>query len=672
MFEHLDDPAPQAPSARTYRAVLSRAARLRRQRIVSGLAVAGVVTLALGLIIGLAVPRSHSPAQTFAAFDSHVGHLAAGTPVPSANLSDVVFISETRGFGLAFHGATTVLAVTDDAGESWRVVDDALPADLPAQLEFADNLHGYLWGGTPSAQGTVPLWVTADGGRHWVQAPVGPVVSDVSAIGPNVWAVVGTCPISSLPVAAACPSAPTVDVSTDDGVSWQPTTTPPPVTEEPGLSVADQDLELARITTSRAYVLSIAPTRVVGAASSGGLGYTDDGGSSWVTRPDPCPTYFGAGQEIAASGTDDLWMVCASEPSSGSQAKALYRSGDGGQHWTLAAAANAPVLSGNVSLAAGGGLPVDGYVSPDSLGHENLAVLTPEKAWLFPDRSGVFRDNRRRATAGRRWPAWPGPGSSLGGAGTSSSSTPTTGGSAKWGPGCGGRPTACTGRTWAPDADGLTPRFCDPNRARPTSKSRVGTVYCRRVRQATDDEVKRWQEDGWVLLEGLVGTDEIDAALEDLHIVFPTAEQYHADPEGETLRRSGSAAGKDGGLRLARRGSGIPRRPTPLAELLPFPGHRCAQSPRRAPGDRRFRRTGPGDDRPPGVPDRDIGQVHGHHQLRTTHAHRPQPLVVTGRLRGALVARRRLPLPVGRGRQRQSHPPGLGTRLGRSSGRRFP
>ena len=70
-------------------------------------------------------------------------------------------------------------------------------------------------------------------------------------------------------------------------------------------------------------------------------------------------------------------------------------------------------------------------------------------------------------------------------------------------------------------------------------KSGVGTVYCRRVRQATDDEVKRWQDDGWVLIEGLVGTDEIDAALEDVHIVFPTAEQYHADPEGETLRRRG-------------------------------------------------------------------------------------------------------------------------------------
>jgi hypothetical protein len=49
-------------------------------------------------------------------------------------------------------------------------------------------------------------------------------------------------------------------------------------------------------------------------------------------------------------------------------------------------------------------------------------------------------------------------------------------------------------------------------------------------RLAGDDEVATWQDDGWVLLEGLVGTDEIDAAISDLFQVFPTPERYHADP----------------------------------------------------------------------------------------------------------------------------------------------
>ena len=206
---------------------------------------------------------------------------------------------------------------------------------------------------------------------------MGPVVSDVSAIGSNVWAVVGTCPINSRTVAAACPA--TVDVSTDDGATWQPTAAAPPVSEEPGLSVADQDLELARITAHQRLRPLFRP-----GASRRWRPERDNSaipptvGGPGLPRPDPCPTYFDTGQEIAASGTNDLWMVCAlASRASGSQAKALYRSSDGGRHWALTAAANAPVLSGNVSLPAGGGLPVGGYVSPIPSGHENLAVLTP-------------------------------------------------------------------------------------------------------------------------------------------------------------------------------------------------------------------------------------------------------------------------------------------------------
>ena len=54
------------------------------------------------------------------------------------------------------------------------------------------------------------------------------------------------------------------------------------------------------------------------------------------------------------------------------------------------------------------------------------------------------------------------------------------------------------------------------------------------ARFARDEEITTWREDGWVLLDGLIGTDEIDAATVDLREVFPTLEQYHADPAGET------------------------------------------------------------------------------------------------------------------------------------------
>ena len=51
-------------------------------------------------------------------------------------------------------------------------------------------------------------------------------------------------------------------------------------------------------------------------------------------------------------------------------------------------------------------------------------------------------------------------------------------------------------------------------------------------RLATDAEVATWRDEGWVLLEGLVGTEEIDALADDLRGIFPSAEEHQADPEG--------------------------------------------------------------------------------------------------------------------------------------------
>lgn len=53
-------------------------------------------------------------------------------------------------------------------------------------------------------------------------------------------------------------------------------------------------------------------------------------------------------------------------------------------------------------------------------------------------------------------------------------------------------------------------------------------------RRAGDDEVRTWQDDGWVLLDGLIPTDEIDIAGADLEQLFPRPEDYFADPEAVT------------------------------------------------------------------------------------------------------------------------------------------
>jgi hypothetical protein len=74
------------------------------------------------------------------------------------------------------------------------------------------------------------------------------------------------------------------------------------------------------------------------------------------------------------------------------------------------------------------------------------------------------------------------------------------------------------------------------HRQRP-ARRKIGCIVSARL--ASDAEVTAWQEDGWVLLEGLVGAEEIDAAVDDLRRVFPTTAEYHADPEGVTERWKG-------------------------------------------------------------------------------------------------------------------------------------
>jgi hypothetical protein len=58
-------------------------------------------------------------------------------------------------------------------------------------------------------------------------------------------------------------------------------------------------------------------------------------------------------------------------------------------------------------------------------------------------------------------------------------------------------------------------------------------------RLASDSEVMAWQEDGWILIEGLVSTEEIDPVAHDLREIFPTAEELHADPDGVIERWKG-------------------------------------------------------------------------------------------------------------------------------------
>ena len=234
-----------------------------------------------------------------------------------------------------------------------------------------------------------PLWVTHDGGLTWRRAAIGPDVVDVSAIGPDVWALVRTCP------GTAPPGPPTtcalfVEESLDGGRTWRAG-----LADAPGDGLgrgSESPLpELARISDARAYVLTAS-------SAAGGLTtwptwqlfFTDDAGATWSSRPVPCTGAYALGAEVAASSTDDLWLLCGGQGTAGSQSKQLYRSSDGGVTWQLRASASGlgtPAPS-NVPPDP---LPLAGYVAPFTIGHRNLAVLTPTTAWLYPSRADLLK-----------------------------------------------------------------------------------------------------------------------------------------------------------------------------------------------------------------------------------------------------------------------------------------
>ncbi len=392
MFEHLDDPNEPRAGALELARVVSRARTIRTRR--KWLAAVTVSCVLLATSVGLAVSRPFDRASSAVSnyqFNLAKGPLPLGAPVPATALVDIQFATARDGFALALHRNEIVLAASDDGGSTWSVRNNRLPAGLgagagyPGQFEFVGST-GYLWGARTGA--SAPLWVSHDAGAGWHQAPIGPYVYDASAIGLNVWALAGTCPPAAFS-GSSCSVA--VEQSLDGGTNWSSLGVVPPKGPVDGRSI-----ELARITTTRSYVLENASG--TSDTANWQLAFTADGGAAWTVRPVPCGTAFSLGAEVAASSTEDLWLFCGSQATAGEQSKQLYRSANGGQSWSLVASATGLGTPPPPSIPPDP-LPLSGYIAPFTVGHHNLAVASPTTAWLFPARSDLYETR----DGGSRW-----------------------------------------------------------------------------------------------------------------------------------------------------------------------------------------------------------------------------------------------------------------------------
>jgi photosystem II stability/assembly factor-like uncharacterized protein len=390
MFGHLDDHDAFPAGPRELARVLNRAADIRSARRRTA-AVTASCALLLASVIFFVIGPAQAPLSSSATeynFNAYTGPLTPGFPVPTTALFEMDFASPQSGFALVPHRGQVVLADTSDGGSTWKVRNNHLPPGLgasagyPGQIEFV-GFTGYLWGSTSG--GRAPLWVSHDDGATWKQAAIGPYVEDAAVIGLNVWALTSNC---SAKETSSDLCLTTIEESFDGGTTW------PVHSVVTGLgTVGDLSnqvpAELARITRLRSYVLTTTPNKV-GVDPVRILSFTYDGGKSWVQRTVPCegPAYLGA--ELGASGTQDLWFLCGSQPSGGEQSKELFRSSDGGMTWTLTASATGLGTPAPVSVPANP-LPLGGYVAPISVGHRNLAIASASTAWLFPAPAPLFK-----------------------------------------------------------------------------------------------------------------------------------------------------------------------------------------------------------------------------------------------------------------------------------------
>ena len=92
--------------------------------------------------------------------------------------------------------------------------------------------------------------------------------------------------------------------------------------------------------------------------------------------------------------------------------------------------------------------------------------------------------------------------------------------------------------------------------------------------RASDDDVASWREQGWALLEGLIDPATIDAALEDVHRVLPTAAEYHADPRRVTEQYLGVPPPSRDRFRWPPEGPGFRPEQHRWGAEFPFPGGR--------------------------------------------------------------------------------------------------
>jgi photosystem II stability/assembly factor-like uncharacterized protein len=215
-----------------------------------------------------------------------------------------------------------------DGGRTWHASPASRSEHGPStmdQLVFLDARRG--WAGH---------WWTGDAGAVWHRwLPRGDYVN-IAPSGSSAWADIADCRHETC-------DRDVVETVASPGASPRPLPAQPPFTIQP--------YTLVHPSADTGYVLSNGhrgADRMVVEASR-------DTGLTWQVHDTPCrePAAAGAFPDLAATGPDDLWLVCQNTIEPDESLSTVYWSRDGGTSWTQQTAKPIGENVGPLSPASG-------------------------------------------------------------------------------------------------------------------------------------------------------------------------------------------------------------------------------------------------------------------------------------------------------------------------------